>query len=780
VAVLADRHAGRRLGSGRLNPLQLAKDAYMSSTSFIDNNYRKKWEDNLRLFQSRHPQGSKYNSDFYKHRSRLFRPKTRSVVRKNEAAAAIAFFANPDVVTCEPENKSDPRQQAGAATMQELLNYRLDKSIPWFQTVVGGVQDAQIYGVVCSYQYWKYKPGKYDKPCVELLPPENLRFDPNADWTDVVGTTPILQRLVPMYVADLRSIRQATVEFDTTRQEREDRRQDAKTEHGQPIKDFEVVWAMENFLRWEDQEWVYWTLGISHMLSEPKPLADEYFHGERPFAMGVGMIEAHKVMPDSLVNVGSDLQREANELVNQRLDNVKLVLNKRWLVRSGRNVDVDSLNRNVPGGVTLSDDISEDSVREVNWPDVTASAYMEQDRVNADMDDLVGNFQGSSVMTNRKLNETVGGMAMLGQTASQLTEYLLRTITETWLEKVIRQLVKLEQYYETDEVILSIAGERAQIQKYGYQVSDDLLNQELTIRVNVGMNATDPMMRLQKFLASVTAYTQVAMNAPPNLNVPEVGKEIFGMAGYRDGSRFLSDVDPRLQQAQQAIQKLQQLIEGQQVQLEDKDQDRQVEMAKVQLDAQRLQIEAQTASADAQLKQAQTMKTMAEAQGDGGMQQKWAEVEMKQQEKLALLELKRAELESKQALERDKLVAELMLEREKAMAQLEVEREKMAAQTDLKSREIEANADIGMRKTRAELGLKAYSAEEKTKLDREEAEHKRKAEEEKTAEKAQKQTSDKKLDKLIEQMGAVAQELAKPKKITLETKAGKVTGATVR
>jgi hypothetical protein len=796
-----------------LNPLQLAKDAYMSSTSFIDNNYRKKWEDNLRLFQNRHPQGSKYNSDFYKHRSKLFRPKTRAVVRKNEAAAAIAFFANPDVVTCEPENKSDPMQLAGAGTMQELLNYRLQKSIPWYQILIGGVQDAQVYGVVCSYQYWKYEPGKHDKPCVELLPIENIRFDPNADWSDVIGTTPILQRVVPMYVADVRrmmispnpktgapgwnplddgQIRQSQVEFDTTRQAREDQRQDPKTEHGSPIKDFEVVWAMENFLRWDGEELVYWTLGMSHMLTEPAPLKDVYFHGERPLAMGVGMIETHRVMPDSLVNVGSHLQQEANELVNQRLDNVKLVLNKRWLVKSGRNIDVDSLNRNVPGGVTLGDDVSDDSLREVNWPDVTASAYMEQDRINADMDDLVGNFAGSSVMTNRKLNETVGGMAMMSQASSQLTEYLLRTITETWVEKVLRQLVKLEQYYETDMTVLAIAGQRANLQRYGIsEVSDQLLNQELTIRVNVGMNATDPMLKMQKFLAGTNAYAQVAANAPPNMNVQEVGKEIFGMIGYKDGSRFLEDVDPRLMQAQEAIKKLQMLIEELQAQLEDKAEDKQLEAAKLQIDAQKAQ-------AEVQLKQAQAMQIAAEGQGDGGMemQKKWAEVELKAQQQLAMIEMKRQELAAKQELEQQKAIADIALKAQELDAKIALQAQEIDAKVELEHRKMRADLEIDAETATAKMDVIKRQSEAKIATQKKEAEAKRVEQEAKDKEQkakddekkkeaaekeAEKKTAKATTDALVtaikaltEQVKAMKEEIGKPRPVEFKRTGGVV------
>jgi hypothetical protein len=101
--------------------LKLAKDSYASSTSYVDSNYRKKWDDALRMFQSRHPTDSKYNTDAYKHRSKIFRPKTRSLVRKHEAATASAFFSNIDVINTEAVNQDDANQSASAALMKEIL-----------------------------------------------------------------------------------------------------------------------------------------------------------------------------------------------------------------------------------------------------------------------------------------------------------------------------------------------------------------------------------------------------------------------------------------------------------------------------------------------------------------------------------------------------------------------------------------------------------------------------------------------------------------------------------
>jgi hypothetical protein len=602
--------------------LTLARDSFSASTSFLDANYRKQVEDNINMFNSQHPAGSKYLTDGYKHRSRLFRPKSRSVVRKNEAAAATAYFANIDVVNLEAQNEADPAQLASADINKELLQYRLTKTIPWFQTLIGAFQEAQVVGMVCSYQDWEYrekvtrrkvvgldefgeeveqtiedKKVLVDKPDIKLVPFENIRFDASADWRDIVNTTPYFIEMLPMYMADVTAamntvdpktgqpkfkkisdedIRVAVnSQADTTRQTREEKMEDSKQSQ-KPIKEFEIIWVHRNIIRVDEQDWVYYTLGTHQMLTEPKKLEEVYFTGDRPYVIGVSVIEAHKAMPDSIVGLGTSLQKEANEIVNQRLDNVKLVLNKRWIVKRGEEVDTKSLLRNVAGSVTLANNVESD-IREVNFPDVTGSAYAEQDRVNVDYDELVGNFSSGSVQSNRSLNETVGGLGLIASGANQMTAYLLQTFNETWVEPVLRQMVKLEQKYETDQVILAIAAEKAQVyQKYGVdQITDQLLDQELTLSINLG--DTDPNARLQKFLLGMQSLTQISQAPPPGANMEEITKEIFSQLGYKDGKRFFKeDVDPMIEQLQGQIQQLTAIIESKQVEQQAKTQDTQM------------------------------------------------------------------------------------------------------------------------------------------------------------------------------------------------------------
>lgn len=588
--------------------LKLAREAYITSTSYLDANFRRQWDRNISLFQSKHPTGSKYHSSQYQHRSRLFRPKTRSSIRTNEAAVTAAFFATEDVVSVYPQNDSDPEQRASATILKHLLQYRLTKTVPWFQTLVAAYQEALVFGSVVSHQYWEYKEEKIktkrpvvdpngnpvidedgnavvdeieekrvvkDCPYVRLIASENFRIDPAADWIDPVATSPYVIEIIPMYLQDvlekmdsidpktgepkwkrlklgqlLESTKQP--EFDSTRQTRQGKRQDPLVDRQESISEYQTIFIHKNIVRRNGKDWIFYTAGTEHMLTDPKPLRDVYPHlreGERPYVMGGSVIEAHRTYPTSLVELTQDLQTAANDIANQRSDNVQLVLNKRYHIRRSSNIDIHALKRSVPGGSVMMDDPISD-VQVVNTPDVTASSYEEQDRLNVDFDDIAGNFSQGTVQTNRMMNETVGGMEMLSSNANSMIEYMIRTFAETWIEPVIMQLVRLEQYYETDEVVLQVATNRAEqenkeepgfYQKFSGPEMDNLLRHEMTVGVNVGTGATDPVKKIERLLLGIRTMGEINPDLINFLNQGEITKEVFGALGYKDGKRFVAE-----------------------------------------------------------------------------------------------------------------------------------------------------------------------------------------------------------------------------------------------
>lgn len=554
--------------------LKLVQSAYSGSTTYFDAYIRPEIEKSIKQFQSKFSPDSKYMTDAYRLKSKVFRPKTRTTVRKHEAVAASAFFSTEDVTSIRPVDDNNPIHLAAADIYKYLLQERLTKSIPWFVTLCGAYQEAMVSKCVASIQYWKYDEAKgIDKPCVDLIPTENLRIDPSADWTDPINSSPYVIRQIPMYVKDVRArinkgkwfnvsdkelLTARTSLNDSTRMVREGRADSKESATG--IDAYTVVWVHENYIEDDGVDLVFHTLGTTRLLSNPVPLAEVYHHNVRPIVMGHCMIEPHKVYSTAPVELYRGVQDEMNDVANTRLENVKLVLNKRYLAKRNKNVDLRSLTRNVSGSVTMVTDL--DDIKVIDTGDVTGSSYQEQDRLNLDFDDVAGGFSGSSVASNRNLNETVGGMNILTTQANMVGEYQLRTFTETWVEPVLRQLILLERAYETDEMVLQLAGQSAQLEA----VTEEMMQQEVVLTVNVGIGNTNPQNQVERFIFGLNSLKNLlGEDAVKMLQVKEVTKELFGKLGYRDGSRFFEfdkGPDPIQQEMQQlTIDKLKAEIE---------------------------------------------------------------------------------------------------------------------------------------------------------------------------------------------------------------------------
>jgi hypothetical protein len=621
-----------------------AREAFRTSTTYVDSNFRKQWEDSIRAFHNKHPSDSKYSSPAYDKRSRLFRPKVRSTIRKTEAAAAAAFFSNMDVISLKAEDETSKAQLASAETMKALMQYRLRKSIPWFLFVQGGIQDAQVVGTAAAHIYWDYReedesgsenpkeaesaeeteqdseyptqkdlpkgaftmggeqveapqpeqptpeaPKKRpyrDCPVMDLLPIENIRIDPGAHWMDPVNTSPYIIHLIPMFRMDVKArmesgewfdipddrLDQCTrAEFDSTRLARQKNGDDPQGDDTRAYSDISIIWVQRHIHRKGTVDYEFYMIGDIEMLCDPRPLREVVFHGKRPYVLGTYLVETHRVFKSSVPEISKGLQDEANEIVNQRIDNVKFALNKKWFAKRGKDVDVGGLVRNVPGGVVMMDDPTND-VREISWPDVTSSAYEEQNRINLDMDELLGNFNPAALMMQGAANAPARNMALLSQTSGTVIEYGIRTYVETFVEPCLRQLILLEQEYETDETILALAAKKAQLfQRFGIdQVTDELLKNELTLVVNVGMGATDPMQKLNKFLTAINTISNIAAKPIPGVNMNEVISEVFTHLGYTAPDRFFTTDNPQVTMLQQQLQQAMGAIQQLQTKLRDK------------------------------------------------------------------------------------------------------------------------------------------------------------------------------------------------------------------
>jgi hypothetical protein len=575
---------------------------------------RANWAKAMRAYNNQHANGSKYLSPKFKERSKFFRPKTRSAVKKDKAAIAQSLFGTSDAITTSPGNEADPIQRASAALIKELLNYRTDRTssrhaTPWFHAVMGARHNSLLTNICVSKQFWRREvrfagmekqamlddagapmldefsqPMREDvrvleytmnRPECVVLPPENVTLDLAADWTNPAQESDFLRVMWPMRRSAIKRMMKAPLnpwkEYDdaalnrargkdsaeqqTIRQAREGGTDRFAAEAGNS-GEFDIIWVTEFYIRDEHDDYTFFSLGGNCYLTDPKPVREVYPEqgGDRPIRIGIADLDPHRIYSMSPVESWLPMQGEINDVVNLRLDAIKQAITPAAFVRRGKRVDVEAVQRRGQHSVIYVDDVEND----VKWdkpPGVGSEAFAEMDRLNVDFDDAAGQFNGASVQTNRSLNETVGGMKLLAGSANVVQEYDQRVFVETWVEPVLMQLARLIQYYEDDPIILGICGEKAQLlQKHGIsEITDQLLDQEVTLRVNVGVGgSSDPELQIKKF-ANASAIMKPVLEVSPEfqsgaitIDVMAVADEVFGKAGYRDGGkRFFKKGEPQ-------------------------------------------------------------------------------------------------------------------------------------------------------------------------------------------------------------------------------------------
>ncbi len=549
------------------------------------------------------------------------------------------------------------------ADMDYRLTQASGKSgFPWFMLAMGGCLDANLTGVTISKQYWEYEEVPTletetitveathpetgdtlfdesgmammiervvpkmrvtkDRPMVDIHPIENAIVDPAAPWYSPAQLGRWFAMRIPIGLSDLKAMMASGGKGGSdagwldvpdevllkgrTEEERTGVRRlreggaDRYADGRGAGQELDLVWIQENFVRVAGIDYHFWSIGRYAYLSRVRETREAYpeFDGDRPYHMGVAQLDSHTVFPKSPVETWQPLQLELNDIANLRLDTLKRSIAPLAVVKRGKNVDLGMVQRRgQPDAMLLVDDMGDVDFKATPGP--AGAAYTESSYTNAQFDELAGVFSTSSVQSNRQLNETVGGMRMMSGAANSVSEFDLRIWCETWVEPVLRQIAHLIRFWESDERVMAIAGQKARVwQRYQYMPSlSDFDQAELTMRVNVGIGSLDPMQKLAKLKGAAEMLAPMFPLMKEQGIVPNAEafiEEVMGGAGFKDGRRFFHFGDPQQQQAQG---------QGQQ------DPRAAAAMAKMEIDKQKLAARAQEVMATLASKERQTAQT---------------------------------------------------------------------------------------------------------------------------------------------------------------------------
>lgn len=432
-----------------------------------------------------------------------------------------------------------------------------------------------------------------DKPVITLIPAEMVLIDPATDWIDPAQNSPTLIVQYPMHIDAVKAMMKDEDKGSTPWRKVSDETlhaaqysdtellglksardggaaaQQANNRSSSPFGGLgnEIVEVWECFFRRDDIDYHCWSLRQSAMLSDPVPTKEVYpaQRGIRPYVLGTDALEAHVLYPQSHVDAWKQAQDEINDFANLNMDGTRQSVYPLAKVVAGRGIDYKAVQRRDSQGIVL---VREPNDLTFDRPTANTSGVDRQVQLlSNDFDDLAGIFSQNSVQSNRQIGDTVGGMQLIAANANATSEFDLRCFIETWAEPVLSQLVMLEQYYEDDATLLAVAGNKAKLfQKFGVsEITDELLESQIQLSLNIGYGGSDPMQALIKFKSvmelAMPFIQQAVQSGKAEVNFEEIAQEIFGKAGYRNGAeRFITFKEG----GQPAIppEAVQQLIQG--------------------------------------------------------------------------------------------------------------------------------------------------------------------------------------------------------------------------
>lgn len=267
-----------------------------------------------------------------------------------------------------------------------------------------------------------------------------------------------------------------------------------------------------------------------------------YDHGEKPFVRVVDYLQEHEFWGMGEVEAIEGMQDLMNALVNQRIDNVRLVMDRMFAVNETNLVDLDDLIAR-PGGVirTRGDVPPNEIVQPLDMGDVTSSAFTEAEQTKRVAEEVTAVSSYQTGMDSPAQQDTATGASLMSEAGLARFGLKTRIMELTAWQKIMEHFGSILQQFTTQERLIRILGPDGQFLfpsfdpaalqgRLDYQIETASVTQTETVR-------KEQAMALINLAGSLFPPDQ--MTGLPNPVMLELWKDVLESFGRKDVSRLL-------------------------------------------------------------------------------------------------------------------------------------------------------------------------------------------------------------------------------------------------
>lgn len=260
---------------------------------------------------------------------------------------------------------------------------------------------------------------------------------------------------------------------------------------------------------------------------------DNPFDGLLPFVMARYIPVQHELYGMGIPEICESLQEELNTVRNQRMDNVNLILNRMWLANKYADINFDNLI-SFPGNVILTSDIN--AIQPLVTPDVTRSAYLEEEIIKQDIDNASGEFSYSRGQPPER-RETATGIVRLQQASSIRFDTIVKMLEFTFLRNVAKMFLWLDYHFLPPHEFAKIVGVE-EFQRYnGIRFYQQDINEMLRQYHFQPMGSATTAIKEVRIQQIMQAYK--LFNRDPYINQVELRKMLLDVLEIKNIHRLL-------------------------------------------------------------------------------------------------------------------------------------------------------------------------------------------------------------------------------------------------
>lgn len=180
--------------------------------------------------------------------------------------------------------------------------------------------------------------------------------------------------------------------------------------------------------------------------------------GFRPYIDAKNYIMPGEFWAKGDIEPVKDLQYEANEHECSLMDNMKLIINRMWMVDINAGVDYGDLI-SYPGNIIRANDITK--LQPVRHQDIPQSAFNQQDRFPQQIDRASGVFDYTKGGNAPGMTDTVGGITALIEEANMRFSFKIEMVQMTAIRHFAEKLFKLNKIFmKGAEIPVRLQGEK--------------------------------------------------------------------------------------------------------------------------------------------------------------------------------------------------------------------------------------------------------------------------------------------------------------------------------